>query len=100
MSVQQATVGNTVTEETVKDQSESELNKKPLPLTEDEEAFKGPKFYPPVYRRRYAAVCELAKKHQAKKVMSLFCPKFHPSFPVGMGVKYVFKKSPDEILTS
>ena len=39
--------------------------------TEAEEAFQGPKFDPPVYRRRYAAVCELVKKHQAKKVLAL-----------------------------
>ena len=38
-------------------------------VTENEEEFKGPKFYPPVYRRRYAAVCELVKRHQAKKVL-------------------------------
>ena len=37
-------------------------------VTENEEQFKGPRFYPPVYRRRYAAVCELVKKHQAKRV--------------------------------
>ena len=37
---------------------------KPLPST-----FKGPKFDPPVYRQRYAAVCELVKKQQAKKVL-------------------------------
>ena len=42
---------------------------KPSSVTENEEAFKGPKFDPPVYRRRYAAVCELVKKHQAKKVL-------------------------------
>lgn len=37
-------------------------------VTENEEEFKGPRFYPPVYRRRYAAVSELVKKHQAKRV--------------------------------
>ena len=42
---------------------------KPSSVTENEEAFKGPKFDPPVYRRRYAAVCELVKKYQAKKVL-------------------------------
>ncbi|XP_068740106.1 uncharacterized protein [Montipora capricornis] len=41
--------------------------------TEAEEAFQGPKFDPPVYRRRYAAVCELVKKHQAKKVLDFGC---------------------------
>ena len=39
--------------------------------TEADEAFQGPRFDPPVYRRRYAAVCELVKKHQAKKVHAL-----------------------------
>lgn len=41
-------------------------------VTENEEQFKGPRFYPPVYRRRYAAVCELVKKHQAKRVRYMF----------------------------
>lgn len=69
MSVQEATTGNAVLE----DESESGLKKEKLPLTEDEDAFKGPRFYPPVYRRRYAAVCELVKKHQAKKVLDFGC---------------------------
>ena len=42
-------------------------------VTENEEQFKGPRFYPPVYRRRYAAVCELVKKHQAKRVRYMLC---------------------------
>lgn len=42
-------------------------------VTENEEQFKGPRFYPPVYRRRYAAVCELVKKHQAKRVLDFGC---------------------------
>lgn len=42
---------------------------KPPPSTENEGTFKGPKFDPPVYRQRYAAVCELVKKRQAKKVL-------------------------------
>ena len=42
-------------------------------VTENEEQFKGPRFYPPVYRRRYAAVCELVKKHQAKRVRYRLC---------------------------
>ena len=42
-------------------------------VTENEEQFKGPRFYPPVYRRRYAAVCELVKKRQAKRVQYLLC---------------------------
>ena len=43
-------------------------------VTENEEELRegGPKFYPPVYRQRYAAVCELVKKHQAKKVSIKF----------------------------
>ena len=68
MSIQEATADNAG----LQDETESGVEKQQLPLTEDEEAFKGPKFYPPVYRRRYAAVCELVKKHQAKKVLFLF----------------------------
>lgn len=58
------------------DENESGVMKKhheQTQLTEDEEAFQGPKFYPPVYRRRYAAVCELAKKHHSKKVLDFGC---------------------------
>ena len=65
MSVQETTEANSGLE----GESESGLKKEQLPLTEDEETFKGPTFCPPVYRRRYAAVCELVKKHQAKKVL-------------------------------
>ena len=72
MSVQEATTGNAVLE----DESESGLKKEKLPLTEDEDAFKGPRFYPPVYRRRYAAVCELVKKHQAKKVLLYYSIRY------------------------
>lgn len=69
MSGQNGTVVNTnPADETA--QSESELEKQPFSSTENEQAFRGPKFSPPVYRRRYAAVCELAKEHQARKVMS------------------------------
>ena len=60
--------------EAPQDENESGVMKKhheQTQLTEDEEAFQGPKFYPPVYRRRYAAVCELAKKHHSKKVIVL-----------------------------
>lgn len=46
---------------------------KPPPSTENEGTFKGPKFDPPVYRQRYAAVCELVKKQQAKKVLDFGC---------------------------
>ena len=65
MSVQEAAATNAGLE----NESESELTTQQPGLTEDEGAFKGPTFYPPVYRRRYAAVFELAKKHQAKKVI-------------------------------
>ena len=69
MSGQNGTVVNTnPADET--GESESELEKQPFSSTENEQAFRGPKFSPPVYRRRYAAVCELAKEHQARKVMS------------------------------
>lgn len=46
---------------------------KPLLSTENEGSFKGPKFDPPVYRQRYAAVCELVKERQAKKVLDFGC---------------------------
>ena len=57
--------------EAPQDENESGLKKhyEQIQLTEDEETFQGPKFYPPVYRRRYAAVCELANKHHSKKVI-------------------------------
>ena len=74
MSGQNGTVVNTnPADETA--ESESELEKQPFSSTENEQAFRGPKFSPPVYRRRYAAVCELAKEHQARKVMSKFGKK-------------------------
>lgn len=74
MSGQNGTVVNTnPADETT--ESESELEKQPFSSTENEQAFRGPKFSPPVYRRRYAAVCELAKEHQARKVMSKFGKK-------------------------
>lgn len=73
MSVQETTEANSGLE----GESESGLKKEQLPLslTEDEETFKGPTFCPPVYRRRYAAVCELVKKHQAKKVLFIIIYK-------------------------
>ncbi|CAH3024563.1 unnamed protein product [Porites evermanni] len=72
MSGQNGTVVNTnPADET--GESESELGKQPFSSTENEQAFRGPKFSPPVYRRRYAAVCELAKEHQARKVLDFGC---------------------------
>ena len=70
--------------EAPQDENESGLKNhhEQLRLTEDEEAFQGPKFYPPVYRRRYAAVCELAKKHHSKKVIIL---KSRQDFSAGDG---------------
>lgn len=64
MSAQEATAASA---ELDHEREDTEKKQQPL-VTENEEAFKGPRFNPPVYRRRYAAVCELVKKHQAKKV--------------------------------
>ena len=52
------------------DHEHSMQEKQQSSVTKNEEELRegGPKFYPPVYRQRYAAVCELVKKHQAKKV--------------------------------
>ncbi|XP_078382520.1 small RNA 2'-O-methyltransferase-like [Oculina patagonica] len=55
------------------DHESSREEKQHSAVTENEEEFKGPRFYPPVYRRRYAAVCELVKKHKAKKVLDFGC---------------------------
>lgn len=82
MSGQNGTVVNTnPADET--GESESELEKQPFSSTENEQAFRGPKFSPPVYRRRYAAVCELAKEHQARKVMSKFGKKKPLTYQLG-----------------
>ena len=82
MSGQNGTVVNTnPADET--GESESELEKQPFSSTENEQAFRGPKFSPPVYRRRYAAVCELAKEHQARKVMSKFGKKKLLTYQLG-----------------
>ena len=82
MSGQNGTVVNTnPLDETA--ESESELEKQPFSSTENEQAFRGPKFSPPVYRRRYAAVCELAKEHQARKVMSKFGKKKLLTYQLG-----------------
>ena len=79
MSVQETTEADAGLE----GESESGLNlkKEQLPLTEDEGTFKGPTFCPPVYRRRYAAVCELVKKYQAKKVPPITQTPSHLVFP-------------------
>lgn len=69
MSVQEAAATNAGLD----NESESEPRTQQPTLTEDEGTFKGPTFYPPVYRRRYAAVFELAKKHQAKKILDFGC---------------------------
>ena len=82
MSGQNGTVVNTnPADETA--ESESELEKQPFSSTENEQAFRGPKFSPPVYRRRYAAVCELAKEHQVRKVMSKFGKKKLLNYQLG-----------------
>ncbi|KAJ7339400.1 Small RNA 2'-O-methyltransferase [Desmophyllum pertusum] len=69
MSAQEATAASA---ELDHEREDTEKKQQPL-VTENEEAFKGPRFNPPVYRRRYAAVCELVKKHQAKKVLDFGC---------------------------
>ena len=35
---------------------------------ENEEAFGGPRFFPPLYRQRYSAVAQILKEHQVKSV--------------------------------
>lgn len=39
-----------------------------VPKTEDEAALGGPKFHPPLYKQRYNAVLEVARRLQAKRV--------------------------------
>lgn len=72
------------------DGKRSREEKQQSSVTENEEQFKGPRFYPPVYRRRYAAVSELVKKHQAKRVWYLLC--FRLLFSVLYKNSIIFKQ--------